>query len=164
MKIISTSALQTKKLGQLLAEELSGSEIICLAGDLGSGKTTFTQGLLKGLKVQGPYTSPTFTIVKEYTGHKTRNIKHGTINAKHAASKKILHAPCSMLHVFHIDAYRISAKDLRDLGFLDFAGQKNSVVILEWPEKVKRLIPTNAVWIDFQWVNEKEREITFDTK
>ena len=164
MKIISTSALQTKKLGQLLAEELSGSEVICLAGDLGSGKTTFTQGLLKGLKVKGPYTSPTFTIVKEYTGHKTRNIKHGTINAKHAASKKILHAPYSMLHVFHIDAYRISAKDLRDLGFLDFAGQKNCLVILEWPEKVKRLIPTNAVWINFQWVNEKERGITFDTK
>ena len=151
MKIISTSSFQTNKIGQLLAEELRGGEIICLSGDLGAGKTTFTQGLLRGLKIKGPYTSPTFTIVKEYH-RKTQNVKH-TLRARR-----------SMLHVFHIDAYRITSKDLRELGFNDFAGKENSVVILEWPEKVKRLIPTKSVWINFQWVNEKEREITFDTK
>jgi len=145
MKIISTSALQTKKLGQLLAEELRGGEVICLAGDLGSGKTTFTQGLLKGLKIKGPYTSPTFAIVKEYK----INLKFKILNLK-------------LLSVYHIDAYRITSKDLLELGFADFAGQEKAIVILEWPEKVKRLIPPNAAWINFQWVSEKEREITFD--
>ncbi len=147
MKIISTSSLQTKKLGQLLAEELCGGEIICLSGDLGAGKTTFTQGLLKGLKIKGPYTSPTFAIVKEYK----INLKFKISNLK-------------LLSVYHIDAYRITSKDLLELGFADFAGQKNAVVIIEWPAKVKKIIPTNAVWITFKWINEKERAITFDAK
>jgi len=147
MKIISTSAAQTKKIGQLLAEELRGGEIICLSGDLGAGKTTFTQGLLKGLKVKGPYTSPTFNIIKEYK----INLKFKISNLK-------------LSSVYHIDAYRISSKDLKALGFKDFAGQENCLVIIEWPEKVKNLIPTDAVWITFKWINEKERAITFDAK
>ena len=147
MQISSNSTLQTKKIAQLLAEELRGGEIICLAGDLGAGKTTFAQGLLKGLKIKGPYTSPTFAIVKEYK----INLKFKISNLK-------------LLSVYHIDAYRITAKDLLELGFGDFVGKKNTVVILEWPEKVKKIIPEDAVWINFRWVNEKAREITFDAK
>ncbi len=147
MQIRSDSTLQTKKIAQLLAEELRGGEIICLAGDLGAGKTTFAQGLLKGLKIKGPYTSPTFAIVKEYK----INLKFKISNLK-------------LLSVYHIDAYRITAKDLLELGFGDFVGKKNTVVILEWPEKVKKIIPEDAVWINFRWVNEKAREITFDAK
>lgn len=154
MKLISTSTTQTKKIGQLLAEELRGGEIICLSGDLGAGKTTFTQGLLKGLKVKGPYTSPTFAIVKEYK----INLKISCLPDRQEISNLKLSS------VYHIDAYRISSKDLKALGFADFAGQENCLVIIEWPEKVKSLIPTDAVWINFKWVNEKEREITFDTK
>jgi tRNA threonylcarbamoyladenosine biosynthesis protein TsaE len=55
---VTISSTQTNKLGQLLAEELCGGEIICLAGDLGAGKTTFTQGLLKGLKYKGAIYQP----------------------------------------------------------------------------------------------------------
>ncbi|NTW26726.1 MAG: tRNA (adenosine(37)-N6)-threonylcarbamoyltransferase complex ATPase subunit type 1 TsaE [Candidatus Moranbacteria bacterium] len=140
---VTTSSIQTKKLGALLAEELSGGEIICLAGDLGAGKTTFTQGLLKGLKIKGPYTSPTFAILKEYK-----------LKAKSQKLKAI----------FHIDAYRINAKDLLEIGFADFAGKKNSVTIIEWPEKVHKLIPTKALWINFQWLSEQERKITLSSK
>lgn len=140
---ISTSSVQTQKLGQLLAEELKGSEIICLSGDLGAGKTTFTQGLLKGLKIKGPYTSPTFSIIKHYNlkakGHKLKAI-------------------------YHIDAYRITAKDLQELGFKDFAGQPETVTIIEWPERVKKIIPRGAPWIHFEWTDEKRRKITLKTK
>jgi len=138
------SSMQTKKLGQLLAQELRGSEIICLSGDLGAGKTTFTQGLLKGLKIKGPYTSPTFAIAKEY---QITNFKF---------QKKF--------KIYHIDAYRINSKDLLELGFKDFTGKENSITIIEWPEKVKKLIPTNALWINFQWLSEKERKITLSIK
>jgi tRNA threonylcarbamoyladenosine biosynthesis protein TsaE len=138
MQITSSSSLQTKKLGELLASELCGGEVICLAGDLGAGKTTFTQGLLKGLKIKGPYTSPTFAIMKHYK-HKLRD-------------------------VYHIDAYRIKSKDLSELGFKDFAGKENSITIIEWPEKVKELIPTTALWIEFQWFSEKERKVTLSKK
>ena len=117
----------------MLAEELKGSEIICLTGNLGSGKTTFAQGLLKGLKIKGPYTSPTFNIMKVY---KTK---------KHT--------------IYHIDSYRINSKDILDLGWKDFAGKKNSIVIIEWAERVTKLIPINSLWIKFEWVNDKERKI-----
>lgn len=157
MKIISTSSLQTKKIGQILAEELRGMEIICLSGDLGAGKTTFTQGLLKGLGVKGPYTSPTFAIVKVY---KVKSHKVHKVNLNKNSSM----VNGQWLNVYHIDAYRINAKDLLELGFKDFAGKENSITIIEWPEKVKRLIPTNALWINFQWLSEKEREITFSIK
>jgi tRNA threonylcarbamoyladenosine biosynthesis protein TsaE len=140
---ITTSSIQTKKLGLLLAEELSGGEILCLSGDLGAGKTTFTQGLLKGLKIKGPYTSPTFAIIKHYE-----------LKAKSQKLKDI----------YHIDAYRVSSKDLLELGFKDFAGKQDSVTVIEWPEKVSKLIPTNALWIDFQWLSEKERKIILSTK
>jgi tRNA threonylcarbamoyladenosine biosynthesis protein TsaE len=142
-EIITSSSLQTTKLGQMLAEMLSGGEIICLSGDLGAGKTTFTQGLLKGLKIKGPYTSPTFAIMKEY---------------------KLKIKSTKLKNVYHIDAYRITSKDLLELGFKDFAGKENSITIIEWPEKIKSLIPTNALWINFEWLTEKERMIKISTK
>ncbi|HEX8974106.1 MAG TPA: tRNA (adenosine(37)-N6)-threonylcarbamoyltransferase complex ATPase subunit type 1 TsaE [Patescibacteria group bacterium] len=144
---VTTSALQTKKLGSMLAEELRGGEIICLTGDLGAGKTTFTQGLLKGLRIKGPYTSPTFVVIKNYKS----NFKFKISNLK-------------LLNVYHIDAYRIGAKDLLDLGWKDFAGKKDSIVILEWPENVKKIIPTGALWIELEWLSEKERRITLSSK
>ena len=66
MQFITKSDTQTKKLGEMLAKELRGGEIICLTGDLGAGKTTFTQGFLRGLGIKGAITSPTFNILKEY--------------------------------------------------------------------------------------------------
>ncbi|MDD5396918.1 MAG: tRNA (adenosine(37)-N6)-threonylcarbamoyltransferase complex ATPase subunit type 1 TsaE [Candidatus Moranbacteria bacterium] len=156
-EFVTTSSIQTKKLGEILAGEVVGGEIICLAGDLGAGKTTFTQGLLKGLKIKGPYTSPTFTIVKQYN-NRAHSIQHGT-------EKQMLHASCSMIYdIYHIDAYRIKSKDLLELGFADFAGKKTSITIIEWPEKVRKIIPSDALWLKFEWLSEKERKITISTK
>lgn len=154
MQFITTSSSQTKKLGQMLAEKLRGAEIICLTGDLGAGKTTFTQGLLKGLKIKGPYTSPTFNIMKVYrTAH---NAKRGAKNSK------TLRVPRSTFHdIYHIDAYRINAKDISDLGWKDFASQPNTIVIIEWAERIKKLIPSSALWIKFEWISDKERKISF---
>ena len=135
---VTTSSAQTKKLGRILAEELHGGEIICLSGNLGAGKTTFTQGLLKGLGVKGPFTSPTFNIIKTYK-NKTRTI-------------------------YHIDAYRVNSKNLIDLGWKDFAGKPNSIVIIEWVEKVKKIIPKSAFWINFEWINNNGRKITLCNK
>ena len=138
----------------MLAKELRGGEIICLSGDLGAGKTTFTQGLLKGLKAKGPFTSPTFNILKEYiiSNFEFRNNKN---------SFKIKN---SKLKIYHIDAYRVNSKDIIDLGFKDFAGKPNSIVIIEWAERIKKLIPASALWIKFKWMSDKERKITLVKK
>ena len=153
----TSTALQTKKLGALLAEELQGGEVICLSGDLGAGKTTFTQGLLKGLHISGPYTSPTFTIMKEYG---ISNLEFG----KNTALFKIQNSKFKISHVYHIDAYRIESDDLIGLGWQDFAGKPHVITIIEWPERVKRILPKNALWIDFQWLDEKKRRITLSIK
>jgi tRNA threonylcarbamoyladenosine biosynthesis protein TsaE len=153
MKIFKTTdSKQTQKLGEILTKDLKGGEIICLVGELGSGKTTFTQGLLKGLKIKGPHTSPTFLIMKQY--HITRNIKHET------KEKKMLHASCFMFHdVYHIDAYRINSNDIINLGWEEIMANPKNIVIIEWADRIKKIIPKNSLWINFKWLDENKREI-----
>jgi len=137
--ITTNSARQTKKLGELLTLELKGGGIIALQGNLGSGKTTFTQGLLKGLKVKGPYTSPTFVVIKNYK-LKTKN-------------------------VYHIDAYRVTAKDILNLGWKEIINDNppaaGNIVIIEWADRIKKIIPWDSLWIKFEWVDKNKREIKF---
>ena len=146
-KILTRNSKETKNLAKVLAGEIRGGEIICLSGDLGAGKTTFTQGLLEALGAEGPYTSPTFVVIKNYKG---------IFNSQFSIHKQI--------EINHIDAYRINEKDLLELGWQDFAGKKDCVTIIEWPERVKNLIPTEALWISFEWLSENEREITISKK
>lgn len=142
-KFITRSKTQTQKLGELLAKELKGGEIICLSGDLGAGKTTFTQGLLKGLKIKGPHTSPTFVVMKRY--RKT-----------HIVNRKSI---CDVRDVYHIDAYRIGANDLLALGWKELVSDKENILIVEWAERVRKIIPKNAIWIRLKWLDENKREI-----
>ena len=143
-KIITENSRQTQELARLLAMEIRGGEIICLSGDLGAGKTTFTQGLLEGLDVEGPYTSPTFAILKEYQASKS-----GLLNG---------------FKIYHIDAYRVEEKDILDLGWKDFAGKENTVTIVEWAERAENIIPSGALRLDFKWLDENKREITISQK
>jgi tRNA threonylcarbamoyladenosine biosynthesis protein TsaE len=131
-EFITENFSETQRLGEMLAEEIKDGRIICLSGELGSGKTTFTQGLLKGLKVKGPYTSPTFVIMKKYSEN-----------------------------VYHIDAYRVKSDDVINLGWGEIINQKNSVIIIEWADRVEDIIPPDAIWIEFQWLDKNKRKIIF---
>lgn len=136
---MTSDAKETQGLGGILAKELRGGEIICLTGELGSGKTTFTQGLLKGLRIPGPHTSPTFNIMKCY--------KNGKI--------------------YHCDAYRVNEKDILDLGWeemIDHHGGKKNIIIVEWADRIKRIVPKRSIWVEFQWVDENRRKISFKSK
>ena len=127
---VTSSADETRKLGRFLAKELRGGAIICLSGDLGSGKTTFVQGFLKGLGTKGPYTSPTFLIMKKYGEN-----------------------------VFHFDTYRVEADDVMNLGWEEIVANNENIVIIEWAEKIKKIIPSDAAWLKFEWVDEDKRKI-----
>lgn len=161
--IITKSSKETRKLGELLAGEITANQkrpslfgsfrprpacrcrrgrearllIICLEGELGSGKTTFTQGLLKGLKVKGPYTSPTFVIMKKYKSN-----------------------------IYHFDAYRIKDKDILNLGWEEIVADNppagGNIIIIEWADRIRKIIPKGAVWIKFAWVDENKRKLTFN--
>ncbi len=140
-EIITIDAAQTKKLGVALAQEVIASGVVCLSGELGAGKTTFTQGLLEGLGLEGPFTSPTFLIMKEY-------------------KREISNDKLQLQNVYHIDAYRIEKNDILALGWEEMVANKNNIIIIEWAERVKEIIPKSALWIDFGWMGEEERRIT----
>ncbi|MBI5465710.1 MAG: tRNA (adenosine(37)-N6)-threonylcarbamoyltransferase complex ATPase subunit type 1 TsaE [Candidatus Kerfeldbacteria bacterium] len=112
--ISTTSARQTMILGFRLAKQLKGGEILSLVGDLGAGKTTFLKGLARGLKVKQHITSPTFVLMKIYPS-KRRSIKK----------------------FVHVDCYRVAAKEFNNIGLGDYLGRPDTVVAIEWADKLK---------------------------
>lgn len=128
--IITQSAYQTqelgKKLGHSFLTEKGMPTTVCLWGDLGSGKTTFVQGLSKGLGIPNRLLSPTFIIVRRYTV--TKRFKY----------------------LYHLDLYRISQpSDVLSLGFTDMYGSEDSLVVVEWPERLGELLPKKRIDIRF---------------
>jgi len=141
MKTVCTQSFQeTQKLGKELVKNLIPGQVICLSGELGTGKTTFAQGLLEGLGVEGPYTSPTFLIMKKYES-----------KAESQKSKAI----------YHIDAYRVSDKDILNLGWEEIISDPDNLIVVEWAERIKKIIPKNAQWINFTWEKKEKRKIVF---
>jgi len=139
-EIITKNAEETKSLGKEIAENVSGGEIFCLKGELGAGKTTFSQGFLRGLGVEGALTSPTFVVMKEYA------IKDESFKLK---------------KIYHIDTYRGESEDILNLGWEGMIKDKENIILVEWPEKIKDIIPKDAVWLEFESIDEKKRKITF---
>ncbi|HBT92449.1 MAG: hypothetical protein UV57_C0045G0008 [Parcubacteria group bacterium GW2011_GWD2_43_10] len=129
-KFISKSAAQTKLLGIKLAKQLNGNEVIALVGNLGSGKTTFVKGLAKGLGVKDVITSPTFVLMKNY-------------KAKHKTIKNFV----------HVDCYRIPGIELTAIGLGDFLNQADTVVAIEWAEKLPKKFKPKLV---LNFVNTKQ--------
>ena len=105
--IITKSSTQTQKLGESLAKKLKGSNLICLEGDLGGGKTTFVQGLARGLGIKERITSPTFVLMKRFAiNNKSRLCRGFSMKSKR------------FTHFYHIDCYRIkNFRELLELGF-----------------------------------------------
>lgn len=137
LEIITKSAQETQKTAKVLAQEIlerledHNALVIGLQGELGSGKTTFVQGLAKGLGIKSSITSPTFVILKRY--------------------KK---------YFYHIDCYRIQSKDLLDLDFKEIIEQPKNVIIIEWAERVKKILPADTLWIKFDYLDKNKRKIT----
>ncbi|HFC76838.1 MAG TPA: tRNA (adenosine(37)-N6)-threonylcarbamoyltransferase complex ATPase subunit type 1 TsaE [Candidatus Moranbacteria bacterium] len=144
-KIITKNANETKELGRSISKDFQGGEIVCLEGDLGAGKTTFSQGILQGLGAEGPYTSPTFIVMKEYR-IENNQIKNGKQGVK---------------KIYHLDTYRVETSDILDLGWNELVANKNNVIIIEWSEKIKEIIPDNSFWVKFKHLPNNRREIIF---
>lgn len=138
-KIVTTSFEETQKLGLELAKTLNGGEVLALYGDLGSGKTTFMQGLAQGLGVKRRIISPTFIIMRTYEVTKD-----------------------DIQNLYHVDLYRIeSEKDVEGLGLLELLGDKENIVAIEWPDKIDNLLPANRIDIYFEYLGDDKRQIQF---
>jgi tRNA threonylcarbamoyladenosine biosynthesis protein TsaE len=146
---ISKSLSDTEKLAVSFVTNLkpakSGATIFGLAGDLGSGKTTFTKEVatLFGIKKEG-VTSPTFVIMKIYKPRATRFTLHAS----------------RFTHLIHIDAYRLEKSDeLLHLGWKEISKDKNNLIFIEWPERVKEILPKTTKTIYFEFIDENTRSI-----
>ena len=133
---LTTNPAQTKKIGKKLAKRILKSKIkktafvIGLTGELGGGKTTFSQGFAKGLGVKEKILSPTFVIMKKFN------------------------------NFYHVDCYRIKRpKELLDLGFKEIIKNPKNIVVIEWADRIRKIMPKSALWIKFEFIDEKKRRI-----
>jgi tRNA threonylcarbamoyladenosine biosynthesis protein TsaE len=135
---ISKSSQATTKFGQSLAQKFVGGEVLALVGDLGAGKTCFSQGVAQGLGIKRKVNSPTFVVMKVYDLKNQKGIKK----------------------FCHIDAYRLtSSADLIAIGALDYLNRTDTVTVIEWAERVKDLWPKNTCLINIKHQTEQTRKI-----
>lgn len=143
MKHLVVKAGEMKNIAKRFARELQSETnipkplVVALHGPLGSGKTTFAQGFLRGLGITKVVTSPTFLIMKKYA------LKDDVFNA-----------------VYHMDFYRIKTrKELSVLGIKEILQDSKNIILIEWPKRVSAWLPKNAAHVTFEHVSEEIRSI-----
>lgn len=135
MQYITRTPDQTELLGERLGRRLRGGEVVAFLGGLGAGKTAFTRGLARGLDIPMRVTSPTYTIVNEYSGGR--------------------------LPLFHFDMYRLESEDdLFDVGWEDYL-QRGGVCAVEWSENVRAAMQ-DAITVRIDRLSDEERSITIE--
>lgn len=158
--MVSASAKQTQNLARKLATKIviaqnnaeifpresassprKSAYIVGLAGNLGSGKTTFIQGFAKALKIKEKILSPTFVIQKRF---KIKDLRFKSF--------------------YHIDCYRIEKpQEISDLGWKEIIQNQQNIVVIEWADKIKKIMPKNVLWIKFEHLGGNRRKITIQT-
>jgi len=129
------SVEETWALARELSKELKPGDVVCLEGDLGAGKTTFTQGLAAAMGVAGRVTSPTFCIVQEHRADEGDGL------------------------LVHMDLYRLSGEDdVEAIGWEDYLA-RGAVIVVEWPERAGSLIPRNARHVVFRHLDGEENRL-----
>ena len=141
MKSITTHSVEetqqfAKEFLLSLNPQESEATVVGLYGNLGAGKTTFTQSVARELGITQPITSPTFVIEKIY------EIKHN-----------------NFARLIHIDAYRLEGgRELQNLNFEELVSNKNNLIFIEWPENVKDILPDNHIKLFCEFVDENSRK------
>ena len=131
---ISNSAEETNSFGRQFAGTLRPGDVLALTGELGSGKTEFVKGLADGLASKTGATSPTFTLIHEYSGGR--------------------------LPIYHFDFFRIEDQSAAERLGLDEYFFGDGISVIEWADKFPDLIPQSAHWISFETRSETQRGIT----
>jgi len=170
LEIITKSAKETQQIGRILAQEIiktirsairqpaeqtakknsrpeqargratKKALVIGLEGELGSGKTTFIQGLAKGMEIREAITSPTFVILKKFD---------------------LLPQASSIRYFYHIDCYRINRpQELIDLDFKEIINNSQNIIVIEWAERIRKILPPDTWWIKFEHFGQNQRRIS----
>lgn len=143
--IITKTPQETQKLGEELATHITRAQkegtaiphVVCLYGELGAGKTVFTQGFAKGLGLPSRLVSPTFIIVRRY-------------DCKNYAQ-----------YFYHVDLYRLQKiEDIEGLGLSEIFNDQQAIVVVEWAERLGRLLPASRIDVRWAGVVDDTRTIT----
>ena len=134
--VVTRSPEETAAFAGRLGAAAEAGAVLCLVGDLGAGKTLFTQGFARGLGVTGEVTSPTFALMNQYNGR---------------------------LPVTHFDLYRLDREEeLDDIGFYEYAEDGRGVVLIEWADKFPDALPEPHIRLEIErGETENERRLTF---
>jgi tRNA threonylcarbamoyladenosine biosynthesis protein TsaE len=135
LEFFSRSPEQTRRAGMRLGALIQAGDVICLSGELGSGKTTLVQGLAQGWGSLDPVSSPTFVLVNEYR----------------RPGGQVMH---------HLDAYRLKqASEAEDLD-LDLM-MDSGPLVMEWPERISAVLPPAYLWVAMRWMADEHRGMVF---
>ncbi|HCM36621.1 MAG: tRNA (adenosine(37)-N6)-threonylcarbamoyltransferase complex ATPase subunit type 1 TsaE [Candidatus Wildermuthbacteria bacterium RIFCSPLOWO2_02_FULL_47_9c] len=145
-KIETRSSEETKKVARQFVKQLfekqpkaERARVIALQGELGSGKTTFIQSVARGLGIKEKVLSPTFVIVKSYS---------------------LSRAAYGIRNLYHVDCYRLKGpKELKELGWDSIVSDPRNLILIEWPERILKILPEDITILKFLIKGEKEREI-----
>ena len=149
LDIVSHSSAQTQRLGMRLGDLLRGGELLLLEGQLGSGKTTFTQGLAIGMGISELVSSPTFTLLKEYPGQLR---SAGAVPGEGLSQR----GPA----LYHFDLYRLDdPEEILDLGFEDYFYDGSGVCVVEWADKAAALWSDGHLRIRLKLMSETKRSL-----
>jgi tRNA threonylcarbamoyladenosine biosynthesis protein TsaE len=137
MEYLSESLEETKEIAENIAKELKKERIFALRGELGVGKTAFIQGFAKGLGISENIKSPTFVLMNKFCLKKKRNF-------------------------YHFDFYRIkNKKEVQSLSLEDIFSNKDNIICIEWPERIKSILPKDTVYIKIKILGENKRKIIY---
>lgn len=138
LEFFSRSPEQTRRIGMRLGAALQAGDVICLQGELGAGKTTFTQGLAQGWGSLDSVSSPTFILVNQY---------------RRADGAQL----------FHLDGYRLdSVPEAEELDLDSMLAE--GALIIEWPERLGNLIPAENLWINLDHISDEHRQMNFKAR
>jgi tRNA threonylcarbamoyladenosine biosynthesis protein TsaE len=144
LDVISHSPEQTSGIGTLLGRSLERGSLVLLGGMIGAGKTTFAQGIGRGLRVSTEMLSPTFTLVSEHDG---------------------LDASGRPVRIYHIDLYRIEDSDqVFSFGLEEYLDDPEAITIMEWPERARAFMPEEHLLVDLADIADTKRKITFSPR
>jgi len=137
LTVTSHSLAETKQIGFILGKLLQDGDIVCLQGNLGSGKTSLTQGIGQAMQISDVINSPTFVFIRE-------------------------HAPTTgNLYLYHVDLYRIDdPDDIMSLGLVDYL-YGDGVTVIEWAERALAYLPSDRLWITIHIGDDDTREFHF---
>lgn len=135
LEIVTNSPQKTQGIGEILGRLAEPGDVFLLQGSLGSGKTCFTQGIAKGIGIEGYVTSPSYIIANEYRGPLT---------------------------LYHVDLYRLEKLgEVIDLGLDDYF-YGNGVCVVEWADRAPAAMPPDRLLITFRYLGETQRRLTFE--